>query len=109
MEKDNIKIRKKDGEFVKTIKISSDILVPDIKPDIINIIGSNGMVILKKQEVLDSKIRFEGIWSGNVIYLSDLGETKVLSVNLDFLDTIENEQIKASDEIKYSIRQTHSE
>lgn len=109
MEKENIKIRKKDCEIIKKVQLTGDILVPDTKPDIINIIGKSGMGLLKKEEILDSKIRLEGSWNGTIIYLSDLGETKSLNVNLDFFDNIENEKIKSNDDIEYSINQSNVE
>lgn len=109
MEKENIKIRKKDCEFVKNIQIVGDILVPDIKPDIINIIGTNGIGIIKKIEITNSRMRLDGVWNGTIIYLSDLGETKTLNVNLDFSDNIEDEKIKKNDDIEYIIEQKNIE
>ena len=41
MEKNTISINKKLLERVKTIELQSDIIVPDTKPDIVNIINSN--------------------------------------------------------------------
>lgn len=104
MEKDFIKIRKKNCEMRKVIKLSGDILVPDVKPDIINIIGTNGLCCLKKEDFSEGRIRLEGNWNGIVIYLSDLGEIKALNANLDFLDSIENEKINSNDEFEYSYK-----
>ena len=109
MEKENIKIRKKDCEFVKNIQIVGDILIPDTKPDIINIVGTNGMGMLKRVDILNARISFDGVWSGTLIYLSDLGEIRTLSVNLDFSDNIENEKIKANDDIEYVLKQKNIE
>lgn len=104
MEKEIIKIRKKDCELKKIIKLSGDILVPDTKPDIINIIGTNGMCLVRKDECSDKRIRLEGSWNGIIIYLSDLGENRSLNANFDFLESIENDQINSSDEIEYSYK-----
>ena len=109
MEKENIKIRKKDCEFVKNIQIVGDILIPDTKPDIINIVGTNGMGMLKKVDILNARISLDGVWSGTLIYLSDLGEIRTLSVNLDFSDNIEDEKIKANDDIEYILKQKNIE
>lgn len=109
MEKENIKIRKKDCELIKMVQLAGDILVPDTKPDIINIIGVNGFGIVKKEEIMDARIRLEGSWNGTLIYLSDLGETRTLDINLDFLDNIENEKIKSSDDIEYVIKPSNVE
>ncbi len=109
MEKEIIKIRKKDCEPKKTIKLSGDILVPDTKPDIINITGINGMCFIKKEEISEGKIRIDGNWNGNVIYLSDIGEIKSLNTNFDFLESIENDKIKSKDEIEYSYKILNTE
>lgn len=109
MEKENINIRKKSYEIKKIITLSGDMLVPDTKPDIIGNLGSNGNCFIKKEEILDGKIRLEGIWSGNIIYLSDLGETKSLTNSFDFLENIDDERIAEKDEIEYSYKVINSE
>ena len=43
MEKSRIKINKKIVEKTKVVEVNGDIIVPDIKPDIVNIINTNGM------------------------------------------------------------------
>ena len=93
MEKENIKIRKKVCKLTKKIKLDGDILVPDRKPDIISVIGINGICFIRKEEIFDGRIRLDGNFNGNVIYLSDLGETKCLNFNLEFLEEFENSQI----------------
>lgn len=102
MEKETIKIRKKAYEIKKVISLTGDMLVPDTKPDIINAVGLNGECLIKKEEISDEKLRLEGCWNGNVIYLSDLGETKSLINNFDFLESIEDSRINSKDEIEYS-------
>lgn len=102
MEKENINIRKKDSKLKKNIKLNGDFLIPDTKPDIINSIGINGNCIIKNEEIFDGRVRLDGYWSGNVIYLSDLGDIKSISTSLDFSDVIENENITSKDEIEYS-------
>lgn len=101
MEKETIKIRKKAYEIKKIIELSGDMLVPDTKPDIINSVGANGNCIIKKEDISDGKIRLEGCFVGNIIYLSDLGETKSLRCNLDFLESLEQSEIMSKDELEY--------
>lgn len=109
MEKENINIRKKSYEIKKVISLSGDMLVPDTKPDIIGNVGSNGNCFIKREEVLDGKIRLEGNWCGNIIYLSDLGETKSLNNSFDFLESIDDDRIAEKDEIEYSYKVISSE
>lgn len=109
MEKETIKIRKKSYEIKKVISLTGDMLVPDTKPDIINSVGLNGDCFIKKEEISDEKIRLEGCWNGNVIYLSDLGETKALTNNFNFLESFEDNRINSKDEIEYSSKLLKSE
>ena len=102
MEKENIKIRKKAYEIKKIIELSGDMLVPDTKPDIINSVGANGNCIIKKEDISDGKIRLDGCLNGNVIYLSDLGDTKALRCNFEFLESLENAEISSKDELEYN-------
>lgn len=102
MEKETIKIRKKAYEVKKILELSGDMLVPDTKPDIINSVGANGICIIKKEDISDGKIRLEGCFVGNIIYLSDLGETKALKCNLDFLESVEQGEITSKDELEYN-------
>jgi len=104
MEKEKIKIRKRNCVLKKEINLSGDFLIPDIKPDIINIIGISGFCLVKKDEISTSKIRFDGTWEGFVVYLSDLGEIKSLNTNIDFSENLENEKILSGDEIEYSFK-----
>ncbi|MBP3597418.1 MAG: LysM peptidoglycan-binding domain-containing protein [Clostridia bacterium] len=101
MEKEIIKIRKKSYEIKKILELSGDMLVPDTKPDIINSVGANGNCVIKKEDISDGKIRLEGCFIGNIIYLSDLGETKSLRCNLDFLESLEQGEITSKDELEY--------
>ena len=40
--------------------IESDCIVPDVKPDIIEIISTNGILTIYKKEVMDGKILVTG-------------------------------------------------
>jgi len=44
MEKNVVVINKKTASNTKIIEINGDIIVPDIKPDIVNIINTNGIL-----------------------------------------------------------------
>lgn len=104
MEKDKINIRKKEYEIKKKIILGGDVLIPDIKPDIINIVGNNGSCLIRKEEISNEKIRLDGIWNGNVIYLSDIGEIKSLKTNFEFWENFENTKIVSKDEIEYEYK-----
>jgi len=56
MEKNTISINKKMAEKMKTIEVKGDIIVPDAKPDIVNVIGTNSNPYIYKEECAERKI-----------------------------------------------------
>lgn len=93
MEKNKITINKKAVEKEKKVEILGDIIVPDIKPDIINIINTNANSYIYKKEINESKIRLDGNIDTFVIYLADNGETRSIQTTLNFSEVIEDSQI----------------
>ena len=104
MEKEFLKIRKREERIVKTIKINGDILVPDTKPDIINDVGISGNCFVNKTDISEGKIRIEGNFSGTTVYLSDIGELKTLNFSLAFYEIFESDKISANDDLEYSYK-----
>ena len=49
-------VSKKKESFI----LEEDIIIPDVKPDILNTINTIGNVCIYKKEVLDGKIRLDG-------------------------------------------------
>lgn len=90
-------------EKVKTLEIKGDIIVPDTKPDIVNIIGTNSNPYIYKEECADGKYRFDGNVDTHIIYLSENGETKCITTTLDFMDFIEDSIIQTQMTTKYRI------
>ena len=93
----------------KTIEVTGDIIVPDIKPDIISIINTNGNSYIYKKEITNGKIRLDGNIDTHIIYLADNGETRSISTTLNFLETIEDEKIKEDMKCNYNIKITDLE
>ena len=109
MEKNTIAIHKKIAEKVKTLEVKGDIIVPDTKPDIVNMINTNSNPYIYKEECNDGKYRFDGNIDTHIIYLSETGETKCIVTTLDFMDFIEDTNIKAQMSTKYRIEITNIE
>lgn len=103
MEKNTISLNKKMAEKVKQIDVKGDIIVPDTKPDIVNIINTNSNPYIYKEEVSDGKYRFDGNIDTHIIYLSENGETKCIQTTLDFMDFIEDNIISSKMSTKYRI------
>ena len=73
-----------------------DFIVPDIKPDILNTIRTNGTVCIYKKEVMDGKVRIEGSINVYIMYLADDETSSIRSLNttLSFSQTIDFEKVK---------------
>lgn len=91
--KENLCVNKIVGQKTENLNVEGDIIVPDIKPDILNTINTSGNVCIYKKEVLDGKIKIEGEVNIYVIYLADNeeGATRGLYTSLDFSNVIEFE------------------
>ena len=57
--KEKICLNKKLKTILKKVEIKNDYLVPDIKPDVVNVINTNGMVYLIKEQIEKGKIKIE--------------------------------------------------
>lgn len=85
-EKENICINQIIGQKKREIEVEGDIIVNDIKPDILNIISTSGVPCIYKKEVMEGKIRLDGSISTYIIYLADNENNTMRSLNavLDF-------------------------
>jgi len=85
------------GQKKEIIGVEGDVIVNDVKPDVLNIISSNGTVCVYKKEVMDGKIRLDGTINTYVIYLADdeNGSVRSLNTNLDFTQFIDIENCKS--------------
>lgn len=84
------------GQKADTAIIEEDFVVPDIKPDILNTINTEGIVCVYKKEVMDGKIKIDGSVNAYIIYLADNDETMIrsLNTNLDFSQIIDFPELR---------------
>ncbi len=96
-EKDSLCINQIVGQKIENITISGDVIVPDIKPDILNTIHTSGNVFIYKKEALEGKIKIEGSTNIYIMYLADGEVSTVRSLNtcIDFSEMIDFENIKS--------------
>lgn len=75
----------------ENILVESDVIIPDIKPDIISSIYISGNICLYRKEIIDGKVKIEGSIDTYIIYLSDTkdGEIRSLNTKIDFNKVIE--------------------
>ncbi len=93
MTKESLCINKIVGQKTENIFVEGDMIVPDVKPDILNTISTTGNVCIYKKEVLEGKVRIDGEVEVYVIYLADNEneETRSLSTSVDFTQIIDFE------------------
>ena len=96
MQKNNLCINQIIGQKTENIIVEGDAIIPDIKPDILNAINTDGTVCIYKKEVSDGKIKIEGCINYNIMYLADNADSGIRGFNssVDFSKTIEMEKAK---------------
>lgn len=96
--KDNLVLNQIIEQKRDTFMVEDDCIVPDSKPDILNVISNSGIVCIYKKEILDGKIRLDGCVNTYIMYLADTQENQVrsLNANLNFTEVIDMEKAKSS-------------
>ena len=91
--KDKIRLSQIVCQKQELITIDGDVIVNDIKPDVLKVISTNGVICIYKKEVLNGKIKFEGCINTYIIYLADdeEGSIRTINTNLDFAEIIDLE------------------
>lgn len=87
----------------KEFEVREDIIVPDSKPDIVSIIDCSNITYAYKTELTSGKIKLDGSIEAYIDYLSSDGGTRGITNTLNFIDTIEDTQIKEESYFKYEI------
>lgn len=90
-EKERVCINQVVGQNIKEAEVEGDVIVNDIKPDVLNIISVDGVPCVYKKEVMDGKVRIDGSINTYIIYLADDENSTVRSLNtvLDFTQIID--------------------
>lgn len=87
------------NQIIKTksenVEIEGDVIIPDVKPDILNAINTNGTVCIYKKEIMDGKIRLDGSINLYIMYLPDNEEgVRSINTNLDFTQIMDIEEAR---------------
>ena len=103
--RENIIVNKLINQKKETIIVEGDIIVPDVKPDVLSIINTTGTVCICKKETLDEKIKLEGNINLNIIYLADAQTDFIRSLNtiLDFTKIIDINKCKSKMNLRNNI------
>ena len=96
--KENLCVNQIIGKAKENIVVEDDIIIPDIKPDILSSIDTSGNICIYKKEVQDGKIRIDGGVQVYIMYLADDENSSVRGINtvIDFSSSIEMENIDSS-------------
>jgi len=91
--KEKIILNKIVGQKTEIVVVEGDMIVPDVKPDILNTINTSGNICIYKKEVLEGKVRIDGDVNVYVMYLADNQEeaTRSLNTNIDFTQILDFE------------------
>lgn len=86
------------AQKTETFLVEDDCIVPDSKPDILNVISQSGTVCIYKKEIMDGKIKIDGSISTYLMYLADTEENQVrsLNTNFDFSKVLEVDKAKSN-------------
>lgn len=84
------------GKKKESRQIETDVIVNDIKPDVLKVISTNGIVNIYKKEIMDGKVKIEGSINTYIIYMADDEQSSIRSLNtsLDFIQVIEIENCR---------------
>ena len=104
--RDNVCVNHIIGHKTENFIVEGDSIIPDIKPDIINAINTNGTICVYKKEINEGKIKIDGAIDTYIMYLADDENNSVrgLNVNLDFSQVIEMEKVMPDMNLETSLK-----
>lgn len=94
--KDKIRFHQIIGQKQENLTIDGDVIVNDVKPDVLKIISTSGTICVYKKELLEGKLKLEGCINTYIIYLADDedGSVRTINTSLDFAEIIDMENCK---------------
>lgn len=96
--KENLCVNQIIGKIKENIVAEGDVIIPDIKPDILSTINTCGTVCIYKKEVLEGKVRVDGGVQVYIMYLADSESSNVRSINtvIDFTKVFDLDNVNSS-------------
>lgn len=89
IQNEKMDIKKSLGVKQKTITIEKDFILPDSKPDIIEVQDENTTPYITRKEKMENKIKIEGGVTLRIAYLTSEGNSRVLVTDDEFNEIIE--------------------
>ena len=96
--KESLLVNQMIGKVKENIITEEDVIIPDVKPDILSTIHTSGTVCIYKKEILDGKIKIEGGVQVYVVYLADGTESNIRGINttLNFTKIIDIKDVNSN-------------
>ena len=105
MEKKTLKTKKVSSKKIKYFEVSGDILVPDVKPDIISVISVNTLSYIYKEDIQKDKVRLDGMVDSYISYISDSGELRSIKSSHALVEQIEDDDIDENSKLEYTLEE----
>lgn len=95
--KENLSVNQIIGKSKENVVVEGDVIIPDIKPDILSTINTSGNVCVYKKEILDGRVKVDGGIQVYIMYLAEDETSSIRGINtvIDFSKTIEIENINS--------------
>ena len=76
--------------------VEGDIIVPDIKPDILKISKVDGNVFISRKDIQDGHLKIDGIVDTYVLYIADNETNQIKGINtvLNFSENLDMPELK---------------
>ena len=102
---ENVCINRIISQKQESFTVEGDEIVPDIKPDILNIISTSGNICIYKKEIQDGKAKIDGVINVYALYLADdeNGSIRCINSSLDFSKTIDIDETKQDMQLEQRI------
>ncbi|OPJ54801.1 DUF3794 and LysM peptidoglycan-binding domain-containing protein [Alkalithermobacter paradoxus] len=92
--KDTIKVDNRVDFGTHKTFLEWDVVVPDSKDDVFEIVKAEGYISLKKEDIMEGKIILRGDLNYNIVYLTQSRKVVSLMGKTDFNQAIEKEYVK---------------
>lgn len=103
MEKKVVKTDRKYKSKIKYVDLVGDVIVPDVKPDIVRIASVSSNVYVQKEEKASNRLRLDGKVDSYISYISDNEETRSIESSFSFVEQIECEGLKENSKTKIEV------
>lgn len=94
------------GQKKENRQVETDVIVNDIKPDVLKVISTNGVINIYKKEVLDEKVRIDGEINTYIIYMADdeNGSIRSLNTSIDFTQIVDVDNCKENMQAQIEVK-----